>query len=225
MEQKIKAYKAFDKDLSCRGFKYEVGKEYEETGDIKACEKGFHACPYPLDVFSYYTPAGSRFCEVYQGGKIDDSESDKVCSSKIRIGAELDIKGLVKAAVSYVKVSMLGSIRMAKKMNKEEFLSKRYAIDLKIKKLNGEKEQLEKEYIESNQVFPIGSKVCITVMAHKRNNERILVPEAKKLAYIADYDIDDNGEVVPSLRQLDCNGGMSAIPLFVNLKKAIIELV
>lgn len=103
MEQKIKAYKGFDKDLSCRGFKYEVGKEYEETGDIKACEKGFYACPYPLDVFSYYTPAGSRFCEVEQSGKIDDSESDKVCSSKIRIGAELDIRGLVKAAVSYVK--------------------------------------------------------------------------------------------------------------------------
>ena len=103
MEQKIKAYKGFDKDLSCRGFKYEVGKEYEETGDIKACEKGFHACPYPLDVFSHYTPAWSRFCEVEQSGKIDDSESDKVCSSKIRIGAELDIRGLVKAAVSYVK--------------------------------------------------------------------------------------------------------------------------
>lgn len=103
MEQKIKAYKAFDKDLSCRGFKYEVGKEYEETGDIKACEKGFHACPYPLDVFGYYAPAWSRFCEVEQSGKIDDSESDKVCSSRIRIGAELDIRGLVKAAVSYVK--------------------------------------------------------------------------------------------------------------------------
>lgn len=103
MEQKLKTYKAFDKDLSCRGFKYEVGKEYEETGDIKACEKGFHACPYPLDVFGYYAPAGSRFCEVEQSGKIDGSESDKVCSSKIRIGAELDIRGLVKAAVSYVK--------------------------------------------------------------------------------------------------------------------------
>ena len=103
MEQKLKTYKAFDKDLSCRGFKYEVGKEYEETGDIKACEKGFHACPYPLDVFGYYAPAGSRFCEVEQSGKIDDSESDKVCSSKIRIGAELDIRGLVKAAVSFVK--------------------------------------------------------------------------------------------------------------------------
>lgn len=103
MEQKLKTYKAFDKDLSCRGFKYEVGKEYEETGDIKACEKGFHACPYPLDVFGYYVPAGSRFCEVEQSGKIDDSESDKVCSSKIRIGAELDIRGFVKAAVSFVK--------------------------------------------------------------------------------------------------------------------------
>ena len=103
MEQKIKAYKAFDKDLSCRGFKYEVGKEYEETGDIKVCEKGFHACPYPLDVFGYYPPAGARFCEVEQSGKINDSKSDKVCSSKIRIGAELDIRGLVKAAVSYVK--------------------------------------------------------------------------------------------------------------------------
>ena len=103
MEQKIKAYKAFDKDLSCREFKYEVGKEYEETGYIKVCEKGFHACPYPLDVFGYYPPAGARFCEVEQSGKIDDSESDKVCSSKIRIGADIDIRGLVKAAVSYVK--------------------------------------------------------------------------------------------------------------------------
>ncbi len=49
--------------------------------------------------------------------------------------------------------------------------------------------------------------------------------EAKKLAYIVDYEIDDDGEVVPSLRQLDCNGGMSAIPLYVNFKKTIIELV
>jgi hypothetical protein len=59
----------------------------------------------------------------------------------------------------------------------------------------------------------------------KEDIKDTIVPEAKKLAYIADYDIDDNGEVVPSLRQLDCNGGMSAIPLFVNLKKAMIKLV
>lgn len=114
-------------------------------------------------------------------------------------------------------------------MNKEEFMSKRDAIDLTLKELNGEKKKLEKEYIESNQGFPIGSKVCITVPAYERfsllDNERILVPEAKKLAYIADYEIDDNGEVVPSLRQLDYNGGMSEMPLYVNFKKVIIELM
>ena len=103
MEQKIKAYKAFDKDLSCRGFKYEVGKEYGETEEKKVYDKGFYSCPYPLDVFGYYAPAGSRVCEIEHSGKIDDSESDKICSSKIRIGAELDIRGLVKAAVSFVK--------------------------------------------------------------------------------------------------------------------------
>lgn len=114
-------------------------------------------------------------------------------------------------------------------MKKEEFLSKRDAIDLTLKELNCKKEQLEKEYIESNQGFNVGSKVCITVPAHERfsllSNERILVPEAKKLDYIAYYEIDDDGEVVPSLRQLDYNGGMSEMPLYVNLKKVIIELV
>ena len=114
-------------------------------------------------------------------------------------------------------------------MNKEEFQTKKNDIDSKIRELKNQKIQLEKEYIESNQGFPVGSKICITVPAHEEyiswNNERILVPEAKKLAYIADYEIDDDGDVVPSLRQLDYNGDMSEIPLFVNLKKAIIELV
>lgn len=68
-------------------------------------------------------------------------------------------------------------------MNKEEFQTKKNDIDSKIRELKNQKIQLEKEYIESNQVFPIGSKVCITVMDH----ERILVPEVKKLAYIEDY--------------------------------------
>ena len=76
-------------------------------------------------------------------------------------------------------------------MNKEEFQTKKNDIDSKIRELKNQKIQLEKEYIESNQVFPVGSKVCITVPAHERNNESILVPEAKKLAYIADYEIDD----------------------------------
>ena len=96
-------YKGMDKDMKCRGFQYEIGKEYETDG-AEVCERGFHACEYPLDVFNYYPPAGSRFFEVEQSGEISKADNDtKVASSKIKIGAELSIAGLVKAAIEYTK--------------------------------------------------------------------------------------------------------------------------
>ena len=104
MSETIVAYKGFDKDLKCRGFQYEVGKEYEEP-DAKACEKGFHACEMPLDVLQYYEPGKqSRYCVVEQSGVISKHDDDsKVASSKIKIGAEIGIPGLVKAQIEYVK--------------------------------------------------------------------------------------------------------------------------
>ena len=99
-----KSYKGFDKDLKCRDFQYEIGKEYEMDGPIKACERGFHACEAPLDVFSYYPPSTSRFCEVKQGGELSRDDVDtKVASSKIKIGAEIGIPGLVKAQIEWIK--------------------------------------------------------------------------------------------------------------------------
>ena len=96
-------YKGFDKDLKCRDFQYEIGKEYEEK-KARSCETGFHACEYPLDVFGYYPPATSRFCEVEQSGDIDkDSNGTKIASTKIKIGAEIGIIGIVKASVEYIK--------------------------------------------------------------------------------------------------------------------------
>ena len=102
MSKKIKSYKGFNKDMTCRGFKYEEGKEYE-TENAVACNKGFHACPYPLDVFDYYPPGDSVYHEVEQSGEMDDSEEGKVASTKIKIGARLDIEGIVKAAITYIK--------------------------------------------------------------------------------------------------------------------------
>ena len=104
MEKKIIAYKGFDKNLKCRGFQYEVGKEYEMDGDIKCCERGFHACESPLEVFDHYDMLNSRFAEVEQSGEIDKEENTtKVCSSKIKIKAELNLADIVKLGVEWIK--------------------------------------------------------------------------------------------------------------------------
>ena len=97
----LTTYKGFDKNFQCRGFQYEVGKTYE-TDRANACETGFHACEYPLDVFGYYAPDNSRFAVVSQGGELSRHDEDsKVASTQIAISAEIDIAGLVKAAVNY----------------------------------------------------------------------------------------------------------------------------
>ena len=100
MTKTIKTYKGFDNNLKCRGFQYELGKEYEEP-KAEACHCGFHACEHPLDVFGYYAPNDSRYCEVEQSGEIDKSESDKICSTKIKIDAELSLKDIVAAAIKF----------------------------------------------------------------------------------------------------------------------------
>lgn len=103
-EKKIIAYKGFDKNLKCRDFQYEVGKEYEMDGDIKCCERGFHACESPLEVFDYYGMLNSRFAEVEQSGEIDkEKNTTKVCSSKIKIKAELNLADIVKLGVEWIK--------------------------------------------------------------------------------------------------------------------------
>ena len=100
----IKTYKGFDKDLKCRGFQYEIGKEYEEQ-KASACNCGFHACEMPIEVLGYYEPGKqSRYCEVEQSGDLSrHCEDTKVASTKIKIGAEIGIPGIVKAQVEYVK--------------------------------------------------------------------------------------------------------------------------
>ncbi|EGG86906.1 hypothetical protein HMPREF1025_01373 [Lachnospiraceae bacterium 3_1_46FAA] len=96
-----KAFKGFNKDLTCRGFQYEEGKEFE-TARAECCEEGFHACEYPLDCFGYYNPAQSVYHEVELDGDMDQSGSDtKICATKIKIGARLSIAGLVKAAIDF----------------------------------------------------------------------------------------------------------------------------
>ena len=99
----IIGFKGFDKDLSCRGFQYEVGKTYDLKGEVECCKRGFHFCENPLEVFDYYPPCMSRFCQVEGGGSVDKSEDDsKVATSHIHISSEIGLNGLIDAGLKYI---------------------------------------------------------------------------------------------------------------------------
>lgn len=114
-------------------------------------------------------------------------------------------------------------------MNKEEFLSKRYAIDLNLKELKSQKIKLEKEYIKSNAKYPIGSKVCITTPASTYirldNHESVVIPEKKQYAYIKGYNIGFYDTIDPLFSKVKKDGTMSDVNLYVNLTNTTIELV
>ena len=98
----MKCFKGFDKDLKCRDFQYEIGKEYtEEKADI--CNCGFHACEFPMDVFGYYPPSDSRYCEVELEANNQSSDDSKRVGKKISVKAEIGIAGIIKAGVEYSK--------------------------------------------------------------------------------------------------------------------------
>lgn len=112
----MRAFKGFNKDLTCRGYQYEEGKEFH-TERAECCDIGFHACEYPLDCFGYYDPAHSVFHEVELSGEMDKSgDNTKVCATDIKIGARLSIAGLVKMAIDFTM----------SKVNKEAGSDERY---------------------------------------------------------------------------------------------------
>ena len=98
----MKAYKGFNKDMTCRGFQYEDGKEYE-TDKASLCNEGFHACENPIDCFSYYSPSESVYHEVEIEDNGERGNDTKVVGKRIKIGAKISIAGIIKATFEYVK--------------------------------------------------------------------------------------------------------------------------
>ena len=98
----IRAYKAFDQNMQCRGFQFEVGQVYEHDGPVKACESGFHACENPLDVWSYY-PLDSRYAVVELGGDVSCHDGDsKIAAARIKISAEIALPQIISDGVAYL---------------------------------------------------------------------------------------------------------------------------
>ena len=100
--KKIKAYKAFDKELKCRGFQFEIEKSYHEE-NVSICESGFHSCENPFDVLNYYDLTECRFAEVEVFGKIEKHKDDsKIASSDITIVRELTLSEFISVVWDYI---------------------------------------------------------------------------------------------------------------------------
>lgn len=114
-------------------------------------------------------------------------------------------------------------------MNKEEFKSKKKILNSNIEELKNEMIKLEKEYIESNAKYPIGSRVCITTPASTYTKldslESVTVPERKQYAYVRDYRIDFLDDIEPLFGKVKKDGTMSNVNLYVCLMNVMIELV
>ncbi|EAU7106851.1 hypothetical protein E0519_02565, partial [Salmonella enterica subsp. enterica serovar Potsdam] len=104
MTKEIVTFKGFNKDLKCRDFQFEIGKTFHHDGKVEACGSGFHACECPFDVFSYYSPADSRFAEPISFG-ITDREEDgdtKIASASITIKAELTLPQFIQRGIEWI---------------------------------------------------------------------------------------------------------------------------
>ena len=101
-ENTIRAYKAFDRDMKCRGYQFEAGKTYDHDGPVRACESGFHACENPLDVWNYY-PLDSRYAVVELGGDASRHDGDsKIAAARITISAEIALPQIISDGVAYL---------------------------------------------------------------------------------------------------------------------------
>ena len=109
----MKGYKGFDKDLKCHGgYQYEIGRT-ETTDKADLCEAGFHFCERPLDVFGYFAPAESRYCEIEAEDVSPETEKrdTKRVAKKLTVKGEIGIAGLVKAQIEYVKENCTHEVR------------------------------------------------------------------------------------------------------------------
>ena len=99
----MKAFKGFNKDLTCRGFQYKVGETYEEE-KAELCHAGFHACESPVACLQHYNPATSVYHEVELEEVSSEKDTDtKRVGKKITIGAEIGIPEICRLTFEYIK--------------------------------------------------------------------------------------------------------------------------
>ena len=98
----VVAYKAFNPDMTCRDFQYEVGKTYEIDGEIEICKHGFHACTVPFDCWSYYDDSNTFARVTLSGQTAAHGEDSKVVGARITIDARIDLPSWIDAHVTAI---------------------------------------------------------------------------------------------------------------------------
>src|SRR5574344_458613 len=86
----MRGYKFMESDMTCKGFQYEVGKEYALEGELEICENGFHFCKNPFDCLEYYNNinGNKRLFLVESLGEVI-TEGNKSVTNKIKIIEEI----------------------------------------------------------------------------------------------------------------------------------------
>lgn len=86
----MRGYKAFNKDLTCRGFQYEIGKTYKIRQKPQVCVRGFHFCTSISECYKYYPKIyDTRICEIEALGDVDTYDNKKYATNKIAILSEI----------------------------------------------------------------------------------------------------------------------------------------
>lgn len=82
----MKGYKAFEYDMTCRGFQYAIGETYKHEGEIMPCKSGFHFCKSIADCYRFYSMNDAVIiCEVEALGEIKTDDDIKFCTDEIKI--------------------------------------------------------------------------------------------------------------------------------------------
>lgn len=90
----MKAFKGFNKDLTCTmgkgAFKYEVGKTYKEN-EANCAFTGFHCVEEPIEVLTWYSSPGSRYCVVNASGDINEDGQERISCTEMEVVREISL--------------------------------------------------------------------------------------------------------------------------------------
>ena len=95
----MKGYKGYSKGLICRDKQYAENTVFEEDS-AEICKSGMHFCDLPHAVFEHYPPGNSEYTEVEALADCVTDDNCKYSTTKLAVGAKVDVFDLVKISVN-----------------------------------------------------------------------------------------------------------------------------